>query len=96
MGFDCIWVSPIIENTPNGYHGYWAKDWYKLNPKFGSEQDFKNLIAEMHRRDMWIMVDVVANHVGPIGTDYSSLSPFNKAEHYHDYCTINQEDFTGN
>lgn len=45
---------------------------------------------------MWIMVDVVANHVGPIGTDYSSLSPFNSPDHYHDYCSINQEDFTGN
>jgi alpha-amylase len=49
MGFDAIWISPIIENTNNGYHGYWAKDLYALNPKFGSEQDFKALITEMHR-----------------------------------------------
>jgi alpha-amylase len=34
------------------------------------------------------MVDVVANHVGPVGTDYSQINPFNSAEHYHDYCDI--------
>ena len=31
MGFDAIWVSPIIENTDGGYHGYWAKNIYELN-----------------------------------------------------------------
>jgi alpha-amylase len=35
------------------------------------------------------MVDVVANHVGPVGTDYSRINPFNRAEHYHDWCDIN-------
>ena len=34
------------------------------------------------------MLDVVANHVGPIGTDYTKINPFNLAEHYHDYCDI--------
>jgi alpha-amylase len=34
------------------------------------------------------MVDVVANHVGPVGTDYSKINPFNLAEHYHDICDI--------
>jgi alpha-amylase len=34
------------------------------------------------------MVDVVANHVGPIGQDFSRIYPFNKAEHYHSDCQI--------
>ena len=42
------------------------------------------------------MVDVVANHMGPIGTDYSQLNPFNQAEHYHDYCVIADSDFDNN
>jgi len=70
MGFDAIWISPVIENTANGYHGYWAKDLYKLNSNFGSVQDFKDFILELHKRDMWVMVDVVANHMAPIGTDF--------------------------
>lgn len=31
MGFDAIWISPIVQNRDGGYHGYWATDIYKLN-----------------------------------------------------------------
>lgn len=96
MGFDAIWVSPIVKNMNGGYHGYWATDLYSLNENFGSEQDFKDLITEMHKRGMWIMVDVVANHMAPVGTDYSGINPFNQPEHYHDYCIINNDDFGNN
>ena len=37
MGFDAIWISPIVKNYPNGFHGYWAMDIYKINEYFGSE-----------------------------------------------------------
>ena len=96
MGFDAIWVSPILKNLDGGYHGYWATDLYSLNENFGSEQDFKDLVSELHKRGMWIMVDVVANHVGPVGEDYSGINPFNQAEHYHDYCIISDDDFAHN
>ena len=88
MGFNAIWISPIVENYPGSYHGYHLTNLYNLNPYFGTEDDFKNLITQCHKRDIWVMVDVVANHVGPIGTDYSKINPFNLAEHYHDYCDI--------
>ena len=71
MGFDAIWISPIIDNRDGGYHGYWGRDIYKLNPNFGTEQDFKDLISACHSRGIWVMVDVVANHVGPVGNDFS-------------------------
>ena len=89
MGFDAIWISPIVENTEGSYHGYHLTNLYNLNYHFGSEDDFKALITACHNKDIWVMVDVVANHVGPIGTDYSKITPFNLAEHYHDYCDIN-------
>ena len=88
MGFDAIWISPIVENYPDSYHGYHLTNLYNLNPKFGSESDLKNLISACHNKDIWVMVDVVANHVGPVGTDYSKINPFNLPEHYHDYCDI--------
>ena len=88
MGFDAIWVSPILKNLDGGYHGYWATDLYSLNEHFGTEQDFKDLVNALHSRGMWIMVDVVANHVGPVGKNYGGINPFNKPEHYHDYCII--------
>ena len=88
MGFNAIWISPIVENTPNSYHGYHLTNLNKLNTHFGSESDLKALITACHNKDIWVMVDVVANHVGPVGTDYSKITPFNKAEHYHDRCDI--------
>ena len=91
MGFDAIWLSPIVLNTPTCYHGYCAENFYKINPKFGTEQDFINLVTAMHNRNMWIMADVVANHVGPIGAnleDVEIIVPFNKSSYYHPYCPI--------
>ena len=66
------------------YHGYHAKNLYNTNPQFGAEEELKYMIAECHKRDIWVMVDVVANHVGMVGTDYSQISPFNDPSHYHD------------
>ena len=88
MGFDAIWISPIIENTEGSYHGYHLTNLYNLNYHFGSEDDFKELVSTCHKKDIWVMVDVVANHVGPVGTDFSRITPFNEASHYHDWCEI--------
>ena len=84
MGFDAIWISPIVENSKDGYHGYWTTDFEKVNSKFGSEQDLLNLVQEAHQRDMLVMVDVVANHVAYVNKDeetgkedFSNINPFN-------------------
>lgn len=37
MGFDAIWISPVIDNYDGGYHGYWARNMYKTNSNFGSD-----------------------------------------------------------
>ena len=86
LGFDAIWISPVIENTPDGYHGYWAKNLSAVNTNFGSPEDLKNLVKEAHQMGMWIMVDVVANHMGGVIGDINTFSPFNQNNHYHD-CT---------
>ena len=57
-GANAIWISPIVVNTPKGYHGYWAKDIYNFNEHFGTDEDFKYLLSECHKRDIWVMVDV--------------------------------------
>jgi len=95
MGFDAIWISPTVANTPGGYHGYWAQDINNVNSNFGTQNDLKDLITECHKRDIWIMFDVIANHVGPVGYDYKTIQPFNDQQHYHDCskcpagCNIN-------
>ena len=76
MGFDAIWISPVVDNGDKGYHGYWARDWTKLNSKFGTKDDLVSLVEAAHKAGVLVMADVVANHVAPVGTDYSSIAPF--------------------
>ena len=70
LGFDAIWISPVVDNIDGGYHGYWARNWNQLNSHFGDENSLKNLVQTAHSMDIWVMVDVVANHVGPVGNDF--------------------------
>jgi alpha-amylase len=92
MGFDAIWISPIPENYGNDYHGYGALDWYKVNPHFGDEQALKDMINAAHEKGIWVMLDVVANHVAWIDTQYNLVNPFNQPTHYHTKCQINNWD----
>jgi alpha-amylase len=71
-----------VENAANGFHGYWAQNIYAVNSNFGTEADLIALSAALHARGMYLMVDVVANHMGYIGcgncVDYSVFTPFNQ------------------
>jgi alpha-amylase len=77
MGFDAIWISPVVDNFGNGYHGYWAQNWEKRNDHFGSDDELKSLVNAAHSRGIYVMVDVVANHVAPIESDFSKIYPLN-------------------
>jgi len=48
MGFDAIWISPVVDNLTDGYHGYWAKNWEGINASFGSAQELKDLVSAAH------------------------------------------------
>lgn len=60
LGADAIWLSPI--HPCDSYHGYDVKDYSAVNPKFGTEEDFKNLVNEAHKRGIKIYLDYVMNH----------------------------------
>ena len=96
MGFDAIWISPVWKNLPNAFHGYSISDLNKLNDHFGTDQDFKDMISAAHDSQIYVMIDVVPNHMGAVMFDYEQLSPFNKAEYYHDYCYIQNMDYQHN
>lgn len=99
LGFDAIWISPVVTNTDKGYHGYWAKDLYSVNSNFGGESELINLANALHQKDMYLMIDVVANHMGiPPNYNYNQLNPFNQSEYFHS-CSVcpsscNIEDFS--
>ena len=92
LGFDAIWISPVVDNLANGYHGYWFKNWEKVNSNFGDDASLKRLVDTAHSKGIWVMVDVVANHVAPVGEDFSQIYPLNQPYHYHKDCPINDWD----
>jgi alpha-amylase len=88
MGFDAIWISPMPTNLNNDYHGYCFQDLYTPNPHFGSESDLLQFIDAAQKRDIWVMLDVVANHVAPVDLSFEKIIPFNQSAHYHSKCQI--------
>lgn len=65
LGVTALWLNPILENdVQNSYHGYQATDLYRIDPRYGSNADFKRLVDEAHRRGLKIIFDHVNNHIG--------------------------------
>ncbi|QPG93556.1 hypothetical protein C2857_000729 [Epichloe festucae Fl1] len=91
LGFDAIWITPVVANADRGYHGYWARDLYTVNAKYGSADDLKSLVDAAHEKKMYVMVDVVANHVGPSPIGEIRPEPLNQESSYHPACKIDFE-----
>lgn len=66
MGFTCIWINPLLENNmpAYSYHGYAITDFYKTDPRFGSNSDYKNLVDSAHKKNLKVIMDMVFNHCG--------------------------------
>lgn len=74
LGVTALWITPVVKNIAGfvtgagfpdwGYHGYWADDFYQLDPRFGSEAELKGLVDDAHARGMKVLLDVVYNHAG--------------------------------
>jgi glycosidase len=56
------WVDPIINYT--GYHGYWARDFMRVDEHYGDLELYKELSATLHKNDMYLIQDIVLNHMG--------------------------------
>ncbi len=60
LGATCLWLMPIMESP--SYHGYDVTDYYNVDKEYGSNDDFKRLVAEAHKRGISIILDLVLNH----------------------------------
>ena len=78
-----------IKNKENSFHGYHNIDLYSVNEHFGTSDDLKNLIEECHKKDIWVILDAVPNHMAG-DLDISTFKPFNKTEHYHEACDVDE------
>ncbi|KAK0369339.1 alpha amylase [Colletotrichum limetticola] len=94
LGATAIWISPFVKNVQGksrdgseSYHGYWAQDIWEVNPRFGTAEDLIFLANAIHARGMYLMADVVTNHMAWLGpgntVDYSIYRPFSNASAYH-------------
>ena len=76
LGINAIWMTPVVEQIHGGtdegtglsygFHGYWAKDWSKIDPNYGTKEDLKELVASAHKNGIRILLDAVINHTGPV------------------------------
>ncbi|MEW7293032.1 alpha-amylase family glycosyl hydrolase [Aquimarina sp. 2304DJ70-9] len=76
LGINALWFNPVVEQvhesvdegTGNTYafHGYWAKDWTKIDPNYGTYKELKQLVDIAHKHGIRILLDVVMNHTGPV------------------------------
>src|SRR5207247_10690136 len=60
LGASCIWLMPVAASP--SYHGYDVSDYYRVEPAYGTNDDFKRLVAAAHRRGIVVLVDMVLNH----------------------------------
>jgi glycosidase len=60
LGVHGLWLMPI--NPSPSYHGYDITDYYAVNPDYGTMEDFKQLLAESHKRGIRVLIDLVINH----------------------------------
>ncbi|KAJ5772754.1 hypothetical protein N7457_007650 [Penicillium paradoxum] len=98
MGFTAIWITPVTKQLPQttaygaAFHGYWQQDIYDVDSHLGTSDDLRALSDALHARGMYLMVDVVANHMGYAGSgnsvDYSVFTPFDSSSYFHSYCLI--------
>ena len=71
LGVTALWFTPVLENdspdSKNGfstYHGYATTDYYKVDPRFGSNADYKRLCDEAHAKGLKVVMDMIFNHSG--------------------------------
>ena len=66
MGFTQIWMNPILENDQptSSYHGYSTTDFYKVDPRFGSNESYRELVAAARDKGIGVIMDMIVNHGG--------------------------------
>ena len=70
LGVTALWFTPVLENNlPDGgksssYHGYATTNYYRVDPRFGSNDDYIQLIDEAHQKGLKVVMDMIFNHCG--------------------------------
>jgi len=89
LGATAVWITPPVANqwwdplvSFGGYHGYWARHQKKVDEHLGTLDDYKALSDALHRRGMYLIQDIVPNHMGNFFTWSGAYDPANLATNY--------------
>ncbi len=82
LGCNCLWLTPIFPDEHA--HGYHATDYFAINPRLGTLDDAKTLLAEAHARGIRVLLDFVANHIGSAHPAFRRASSDDRSEE-HDW-----------
>lgn len=89
LGVTALWFTPLLENDgPNDgahstYHGYATTNYYRVDPRFGTNEEYKRLVDEAHSKGLKVVMDMIFNHCGidhPWVADMPSKDWFNTPE----------------
>ncbi len=89
LGVTALWFTPILENDSpdqggfSTYHGYATTDYYRVDPRFGTNQDYARLVSEAHAHGLKVVMDMIFNHCGfehPWVKDIPAKDWFNSPE----------------
>jgi (1->4)-alpha-D-glucan 1-alpha-D-glucosylmutase len=69
LGISHCYVSPLLKARPGSMHGYDIVDHNSLNPEIGTPEDFDRFVRVLHEHDMGLILDIVPNHMGVMGSD---------------------------
>jgi alpha-amylase len=89
LGVGGVWLMPIM-NSPT-YHKYDVTDYKSIDPEYGTVEDFKTFVAEAHKRDIRVLVDLILNHTGYDHPWFQSAMQ-GKDSPYRDYYVWAKED----
>ncbi len=66
LGVTALWVCPVLENDmPGGsYHGYATTDYYRIDPRFGTNEEWRQMIAKAQEKGLKVVMDMIFNHSG--------------------------------
>jgi len=66
LGFTSIWLNPLLENRmPKvSYHGYSTTDFYRVDPRYGSNESYRELVAQARAKGIGVIMDMIVNHIG--------------------------------
>jgi glycosidase len=66
LGATAIWISPIVLNARGEFHGYAARDFYKIDPRWGTLEDLRHMVEAAHALGLLVIDDIVVNHGGDL------------------------------